>query len=168
MSRRYVVGLMFLVCCLASCLIGTDAWIVREDGIGPVKVGMTIGQLKAALHEKLSEQESGSGNCYYVTSREHAHLAFMIIGGRVVRVDVDASGIRTSSGLQVGDSEAHARQVYGQKLKVTSHQYIDTGRYLTVRSADGRHGIRFETDKGKITSFYVGTYESIQYVEGCE
>jgi len=33
---------------------------------------------------------------------------------------------------------------------------------------DRRYGIRFETDTGKILMFYVGTYEAIQYVEGCE
>jgi len=53
-------------------------------------------------------------------------------------------------------------------MKVTGHQYIDTGHYLTVRSADGRYGIRFETDKGKIIEYYAGTYEAIQYVEGCQ
>jgi len=53
-------------------------------------------------------------------------------------------------------------------MKVTPHQYLDTGHYLTVRSAHSRYGVRFETDKGKITEFYAGTYEAIQYVEGCE
>jgi hypothetical protein len=92
----------------------------------------------------------------------------MIIEGHVVRVDVRASGVKTSTGIQVGDSEAHALQVYGPRMKVTDHTYIDDGHYLTARSADGRYGVRFETDKGKITMFYAGTYDAIQYVEGCE
>jgi hypothetical protein len=29
-------------------------------------------------------------------------------------------------------------------------------------------GVRFETDKGKITTYYAGKYDAIQYVEGCE
>jgi hypothetical protein len=92
----------------------------------------------------------------------------MIIDGHVARVDVGAAGLKTSTGIQVGDSEARVRQVYGRRMKVTSHQYIDTGHYLTVRSADGKYGVRFETDKGRIIEFYAGTYEAIQYVEGCE
>ena len=92
----------------------------------------------------------------------------MIEDGKVSRVDVDAPGVTTSAGVQIGDSEARAKRMYGPELKVTEHKYIDTGHYLTMRSADGRYGVRFETDKGKITGFYAGTYEAIQYVEGYE
>jgi len=166
--RRTVSVAAYILCFAAVCTAQTSGtWVVRYDGVGPVKIGMTLDQLSATLHEKLTENESGSDSCFYVHARSHDHLAFMIEDGRVSRIDVDAPGIRTSAGIQVGDSEAHARRVYGTKMDVTEHQYIDTGHYLTVRSADGRHGVRFETDKGKITSFYAGTYESIQYVEGC-
>jgi hypothetical protein len=145
-----------------------DDWVVREDGVGPIKIGITRAQLSATLHQKLSEDESGSDNCFYVHARGHDHVSFMIEDGKLVRIDVDAAGIATSSGIQVGDSEARVRQIYGAKLKVTEHKYVETGHYLTVRSANGQYGIRFETDKGKITEFYAGRYDSIQYVEGCE
>ncbi len=129
---------------------------------------MTLAQLTATLHQKLVESESGSENCFYIHASNHPHLAFMIEDGKVSRVDVDAPGVTTSAGVQVGDSEARAKRMYGPELKVTEHKYIDTGHYLTMRSADGRYGVRFETDKGKITGFYAGTYEAIQYVEGRE
>ncbi len=129
---------------------------------------MTRSELSATLHQKLSEDESGSDSCFYVHARGHDHISFMIEDGRLVRIDIDAPGTATSTGIQVGDSEARARQIYGAKLKVTDHKYIDTGHYLTVRSADGHYGLRFETDNGKITEFYAGTYDAIQYVEGCE
>jgi hypothetical protein len=158
--------LFFLI--LVGTSLAIDGWIVREDGVGPVKVGITRAQLSATLHQKLSDDESGSDKCFYVHARDHDHVSFMIEDGRLVRIDVDAPGIATSRGIQVGDSEAHARQIYGAKLKVTGHKYIETGHYLTLRSPDGRYGMRFETDKGKITEFYAGTYDSIQYVEGCE
>jgi hypothetical protein len=165
--KRPVLPILIFLGLVGNSLAG-DGWIVREDGVGPVKIGITRAQLRATLHQKLSEDESGSDNCFYVHARGHDHVSFMIEDGKLVRVDVDAPGIATSSGIQVGDSEAHARQIYGAKLKVTEHKYIETGHYLTVRSGDGHHGIRFETDKGKITEFYAGTYDSIQYVEGCE
>jgi len=157
---------------LCACLLGSsvagDSWIVSEDGIGPAKIGMTLDQLRSTLHRKLTEEESGNESCYYVHARGRDHIRFMIIDGRLVRIDVDAPGILTTSGLQVGDSEALAQKVYGPKMKVTEHKYVDTGHYLTVRSDDRRYGVRFETDQGKITMFYAGTYEAIQYVEGCE
>jgi hypothetical protein len=169
LRRRTSLGSQLLIFLfLVGNSFAGDGWVVREDGVGPVKIGMTQAQLSATLHQKLSEDESGSDNCFYVHARGHDHVSFMILEGKVVRVDVDAPGIATSSGVQVGDSEARARQIYGAKVKVTEHKYIDTGHYLTVRSADGRYGVRFETDKGKIIEFYAGTYEAIQYVEGCE
>jgi len=55
-------------------------------------------------------------------------------------------------------------------MKVSRHAYTgeEGGHYLTFRSSDGRYGIRFETDQGKITTFYAGSYAAIQYIEGCE
>jgi hypothetical protein len=168
MSRLRSAAVLLLCTSLLSTSIAADPWIIREDGVGPVKVGMTLVQLTAIFHQKLAEEDSGSDNCYYVTAPGHDHVGFMIIDGRVVRVDVNAPGIATVAGIQVGDTEAKARKIYGLRLKVSAHQYVDNGHYLTVRSADGRYGMRFETDGGKITGYYAGTYEAIQYVEGCE
>jgi hypothetical protein len=167
-KRTRIAPRLLLCLSLIGGSFASDGWVVREDGVGPVKIGMTQAQLSATLHERLSEDESGSDNCFYVHARGHDHISFMILEGKLVRVDVDSPGIATFSGVQVGDSEAHARQIYGAKLKVTEHKYIDTGHYLTVRSADGNYGVRFETDKGRIIEFYAGNYEAIQYVEGCE
>jgi len=37
-----------------------------------------------------------------------------------------------------------------------------------LQSSNNRYGIRFETVKGKITAFYAGRFDAIQFVEGCE
>lgn len=166
MSQKLVVGLLISFG-LIGAANGGESWVVRDNGVGPVKIGMTLAQLRATLHQKLPEEESGSDNCFYVHALGHEHVSFMIIERRLARIDVDAPGIETVTGLQVGDPEARARKVYGAKMSVMGHQYIDTGHYLTARSEDRRYGIRFETDNGKITRYYVGTYEAIQYVEGC-
>jgi|SRR5580698_9626332 hypothetical protein len=161
-----LVGFLLFLLPLSSSF-ANERWVIREDGMGPLKVGMSLTELKTVLHQELSEEESGSENCFYLHARGHAHLALMIEDGRLSRIDVDAPGIATSTGIQVGDSEQHLRQVYGAKLRVTEHKYIDTGHYFTARSPDRRYGVRFETDKGKVLTFYAGRYESIQYVEGC-
>src|SRR5579864_3007588 len=165
MSHQAVISRFILCASLISGSVAADTWFVREDGVGSAKIAMTLAQLSAVLHEKFSmPSEKSDQGCFYVSPRGRRHISFMIEDGRLVRVDVDAPGISTSSGIQVGDSEAHAREVYGSKIEVTDHKYIDTGHYLTARSADGRYGVRFETDKGKITMFYAGTYDAIQYV----
>lgn len=152
-----------------SASLAADTWVVREDGVGPVKIGVTLAQLNLTLHERFSmPAEKDDQGCFYVNPSRNNHVAFMIENGHLARIDVDKAGISTAAGIQVGDSESHARQVYGAAMKVSPHKYIDTGHYLTVRSVNGRYGVRFETGKGKITSYYAGKYDAIQYVESCE
>lgn len=109
-----------------------------------------------------SKEDQG---CFYVTAAKHPQVSFMIENRRLVRVDVDKSGVATADGVQVGDSEERVKQVYGSRLKVEPHHYTD-GHYLTLRN--GNYGIRFETDEGKVSTFYAGTFEAIQYIEGCQ
>ena len=94
----------------------------------------------------------------------------MIEDGRLARVDVTNMGVFTAKEIQVGDSEKQALKAYGAGMKVEPSFYSGSegGRYLTVRTPDGRYGIRFETENGKITMFYAGRFKAIQYVEGCE
>jgi hypothetical protein len=157
------VGLTLLVAVV--CFAG-DGWVVRQDGVGPAKVGMSLSQLNMALQEKFAmPQDKEDQGCFYVTSTKHPQVSFMIESGRLVRIDVDKRGVATAEGAQVGDSEERVKQVYGSRLKVGSHDYTD-GRYLTVQS--GNYGVRFETDEGKVSTFYAGTFKAIQYMEGCQ
>ena len=148
----------------------SDSWVLRQDGIGPVKVGMNLAQLNAILHEKFAMPESKDEQaCFDVDTAAHPHVSFMIVNGRFARIDVNGTGVPTASGIQVGDSEERAKQVYGSRLTVEPHAYTGPeGHYLTIRSTDGRYGIRFETESGKITMFYAGRFDAIQYIEGCE
>ena len=166
-SRSKAIAVLAIL--LAGTCMADDNWVVRPDGVGPVKIGENLSQLNTLLHEKFSMPESKTDQgCFYVNPSSHPHLKFMMVDGRLARVDVDAPGVSTVKGIQVGDSEAHALQVYGPAMKVEPHKYTGPeGHYLTVRSSSGRFGIRFETDKGKIQRFYAGRFEAVQYVEGC-
>lgn len=170
MFARASVSILMLALLGLNIARADDTWVLRENGIGPAKIGMTLAQLNTALHErfKLPDYKEDQG-CFEVESRSHAQVSFMIEYGKLARVDVIERGIATTEGIQAGDSEERAVQAYGGSLKVEPNFYNpEEGHYLTIRSSDGKYGIRFETDKGKITTFYGGTFEAIQYVEGCE
>jgi hypothetical protein len=157
--------LLALILLITSICVADSTWVVRQDGVGPAKFGMNLPQLNVALREKFAmPQDKEDQGCFYVTSTEHPQLSFMIENGHLVRVDVDKSGVTTAEGVQVGDSEEHVKQVYGSQLKVEPHLYTD-GHYLTIQN--GNYGVRFETDKGKVSTFYAGTFAAIRYVEGC-
>jgi len=142
------------------------SWVLRQDGIGPVKVGMNLAQLNAVLHEKFTlPEDKDEQDCFIDGPTAHPQVSFMILKGRLARIEVNGPGVPTENGIQVGNSEERARQVYGSSLKVKQHAYTGPqGHYLTIRSADGRYGIRFETDNGKITTFYGGRFDAIQYI----
>jgi len=168
MIPRKLVMLGVLIILSIGGSFASDGWIVRQDGFGSAKIGISLSQLNAALHEKFEKpQNKEDQGCFYVNPTKHPDVSLMIENGHLVRIDVDKAGVATAEGVQVGDSEEHAKQVYGSRLKIAPHQYTD-GHYLTVRSQSGGNGIRFETDNGKIETFYAGTYEAIQYVEGCQ
>ncbi len=168
MISRSVVVFGILAVLGISSSFASDDWVVSQNGVGPVKIGMSLSQLNAALHEKFTmPQNKEDQGCFYVSATKRPHVSFMIESRHVVRVDVDREGIATADGVHVGDSEEHAKQVYGPRLKVEPHKYTD-GHYLTVGSKSDGYGIRFETENGKIEAFYAGTFEAIQYVEGCQ
>jgi hypothetical protein len=151
--------------------LGQDLRVVRPDGIGPAKIGMTLPQLNAALHEHFAmPKEKDDQGCFYASPRSHPQLAFMIEDGHLTRVDVNKPGTSTVEGIQVGDTEARAKSVYGRKLKIEPSKYArdEGGHYLTLQPANEKYGVRLETEKGKITEFYAGTDNAIQYFEGCE
>jgi hypothetical protein len=125
--------------------------------------------LKQQLHEELSPQIPKGEHCSFVAPAEHTNIALMIVGGKFVRTDVDEPGVFTAEGIQVGDKEERVKKAYGSNLKVEPHAYDGPEwHYLTVRSENGRYGIRFETDGNRVVMYYAGTYKAIQYIEGCE
>lgn len=158
----------------ASSALATDAaladnWRITTAGYGPVKIGMSVDEASEALGAKLvSEGPVDNPECHYLRPEPAVEgLWFMISKDRVVRIEVTAPGIMTRSGLGVGDSEDHVKELL-PSADVTPHKYVaPDGNYLTVWSRDHKAAVRFETLQGKVTSFYAGQVPQVEYVEGC-
>jgi hypothetical protein len=166
--QRITFILFVLLFAVANLPADSDAWVLRSDGIGPVQVGMDLAQLNSALRASFPKPaDRESQTCFYVEVPRHAGVRIMLLDGRVARVDVVNTLTRTAKGIRNGDAEAYARKVYGEKLMVSPHKYEPNGHYLTVHSADGEFGTRFETKAGKIVRCYAGIVRAIELVEGC-
>jgi hypothetical protein len=169
MGLRKTIAIAILVLVSVDSAPADREWVVRDTGVGAAKIGMTLQQLNKALSEDFSLQIAKDEHCSFVFPSQHTNIALMIIAGKFVRTDIDYPGVSTAEGIQVGDTEALVKKTYGSRVKVEPHAYYGPERhYLTVRSEDGRHGIRFETDGTKIVMYYAGTYKAIQYIEGCQ
>lgn len=138
-------------------------WTVTSNGVGPVRLGMRVPEVEAALG--LTPGATGAGEC------EQRRLAGpvgevvgMFIGHRLVRIDVVEPGIPTEAGVEAGDTATRVRERY-PGVQESPHKYTD-GQYLTV-TLDGNRRLIFETDGARVTRYRLGQMPEVEWVEGC-
>ncbi len=141
------------------------------NGIGTVRVGMSVSQAAKAAGTKLVG-DPPNNNCYYVKPQnEPKNLSFMVTGDRISRVDVrQNTQITTLKGAKIGDTEAQIKSLYPGQIKVTPHKYVQGGHYLTLipkDRADQNYRVVFETDGKRVTQFRSGKLPEVEFVEGC-
>jgi hypothetical protein len=143
---------------------------VAINGIGPIRVGMTIQQAQASARTRLLSQGDKLGNCWYVKPQGGPRdISFMVIDGQIARVDIYGnSRITTISGAKIGDSENRIKSLYA--VRITPHEYIQGGHYLTFvpnDTSDRRYRMVFETDGKRVKMIRAGRLPEVEYVEGC-
>jgi hypothetical protein len=139
-------------------------WRVTADGIGPVRVGMTLAEVEAAAGVRLAAL--ASDGCEYRPLRSpDGNVLAMFTGGRVARIDVREPAAATAAGVHVGDTSTRVRELYGNAVVATPHKYTD-GQYLTVPLRVSRRLI-FETDGSVVTRYRAGRLPEVEWVEGC-
>jgi hypothetical protein len=143
--------------------------VVDAHGIGVVRVGMTLGELNAALGDSLRPAYEINEECDFVTPQALRGASLMILLDSVARVDVDAPGILTREGAGVGDTEASVLALYGARARVQPHKYTGPeGHYVIISTpGDTAYRIIFETDGKKVERYRAGRSPGVDYIEGC-
>src|SRR5688500_9572465 len=113
------------------------------DGIGPIKVGMTLAEASAATGQPV-EIDPGyvlDGCAYAEAKGGPKGLSFMVLRDkatdpwRIVRVNVfDDSRIATLSGIRIGATEAEVKSTYSApdktgKVVVEQHHYDEADHH---------------------------------------
>jgi hypothetical protein len=145
--------------------------VLTEQGLAPIRVGITLDQAIAALDGYLTIDGpldgEGSEVCRYGRGdRFPGHIMFE--GNRVVRVDADST-VATAAGVRIGTTEAEALRRY-PGARVERHHYVEGGHYLVVipgAPADTLHRLVLETDGERVTARRGGAAPQVEYVEGC-
>jgi hypothetical protein len=144
------------------------SWTVTRIGWGPIRVGMTVDEARAAIGDSIAEPRNSE--CDHVhPSPAPPGVLLMIVDGRVARAEVSDTTVATAEGARVGDSEARIDSLYAGRVQRTPHKYVD-GNYLIVRGlvpADTLHRLVFETDGRRVTQFRGGRLPEVEWVEGC-
>ncbi len=156
------------------------------DGIGPIRVGMTVAEAEKSAQVQLVEKGGrATNNCFHLWPKTGPqNLAFMVISNRddnrivrssdrIARVDIfKGSRISSLRGAKIGDTEARIKALYPAQIRVTPHHYTghQGGHYLTFMpkdAADKDFRLIFETLNGRVTQFRAGKLPEVEYVEGC-
>jgi hypothetical protein len=132
---------------------------------------MTLAEASRALGEPLRFEEVEGGCGYARSPSMPPRTSFMVVDGRIGRVDVDSAGVATFSGAQVGSSEEEVRRRYPGRIRTRMHEYLGPdGHYLTFvppDPADSSFGMVFETDGRRVISYRAGIHPVVDYIEGC-
>jgi hypothetical protein len=141
---------------------------VSDSGYCGVFTGMTLAEARAVFPFPLvsvgGEQES---SCYLVSPEGRPRdLTFMIVNGKVARIDVFIPKIFTGKGIHVGSTEQEVLQAYGDLAKVFPNKYDDRMHDIVVDTRFFYEFI-FETDGSKVLNYRAGVLPPVSYVEGC-
>jgi len=140
-------------------------------GLGPVRVGMTLSEASAAAGTEIVPERGASDSCSYATPKGGPEgVSFMVVSGRVARIDVSGGAVKTLSGAAIGDTEAAVQAMYSGQLQASPHKYVPAGRYLTLvptGADDANFRLILETDGSKVTRFRAGRAPEVSFVEGC-
>lgn len=168
-----VVGALVLSCSSIAVAAPrlSSASKTQTDGIGEVRVGMTVKQaVKAAGVNLVPSYNESNYECRYVQPQSGTkNIGMMVSKDRIVRIDIyKGSSIKTLKGAGIGDSEAKIKSLYPGRIEVSPHKYTK-GHYLTFVPADraDQHRIVFETDGRRVLQYRVGKLPDVEYIEGC-
>jgi hypothetical protein len=150
-----------------------DETLVNWGGYRTAPFNGDAAAVRAAATETLTgepDPDNGPDGCYYLmppTDADGYRYAFMMEGGKFVRLDVKTADIVAPGGIVPGMTKADVLAAFPQTVQ-QPHHYTD-GQYLVVAPADGGEArLVFEVDAaGTIERWRIGLEPQVHYVEGC-
>ena len=161
---------------------------VKLTSVGPVVIGMTLEQVAAAAGVDLTRQPDfdaavAEKNCAYVSpstipgyspppeSGNKSPLAFMIVDGKLARIDILGGDFATDQGIKVGSAESAVTEAYGGGSPLPPRAFVGPPyRYLTASPRDAEdQGFKmvFESDGAKVVNYRVGKEPEVENRQGC-
>lgn len=158
------------------------AAVLSSQGWGPLRVGMTVAEITAAVGADANPDAVGGADpatCdEFHPARAPEGLRVLVEDGRLARITVAGNAaVKTDRGFGVGASATDIKAAYGGGVVAQPHKYVGppaedlfawsqggSTAYVTDPTA---RGIRYEIDaEGKVSMIHVGG-PAIQLVEGC-
>ena len=144
---------------------------LTDTSYGGITLGMEEASAKKLLTGYVTDEEiyDEPYDCHYLTPPEtEKGISYMVIDAKVVRFDIGDKelNITTREGVGIGSSKSDILEVY-RNAEISPHPYISPdGEYIEIKLPNG-NGIIFETEHDVVTSFRLGSYPAVEYIEGC-
>lgn len=151
---------------------------LTPQGFGPLKIGMSLAEIEAVMGPDSHPNAVGGSDpaaCTLFHPRDApAGVMAMVEGGVLTSVWLDPSATaETDRALNIGDTAAEVRRVYGDQVQTMPHKYeAAPAEYLFVwtppdHAGPAARGLKYEIGRDGRVVRIAGGGPSIQYVEGC-
>ncbi|MBF0664690.1 MAG: hypothetical protein IR159_03965 [Brevundimonas sp.] len=151
---------------------------LTAQGYGPLRIGMTVGEIEAAMGPDAAPEAVGGpdpASCdMFRPAQAPEGLLVMVENGVLTSVWVSRNAaVETDRALNVGDTAAEVKRVYGDAAQVEPHKYVPApAEYITVwttsdRQGPAARGLTYEIGPDGRVESIAGGGPSIRYVEGC-
>ncbi|MEG4202709.1 hypothetical protein QUA20_02080 [Microcoleus sp. Pol7_A1] len=147
------------------------------NGIGPIRVGMTVNEASQSAGVKLVFVGSGPDaySCsYFKPQGELKDIAFMVTKGRIARIDISDKRITTIRGAKIGDTEDRIISLYPGQIQITKHPFPlrpnENRKHLTFVPkdvSDKNYRVIFETGNNRVYRLRSGKLPEVEFIEGC-
>jgi hypothetical protein len=131
---------------------------LRVDGIGPIRVGMTLAQARAAAGRPLELR--GTEFCQSLVPAGARPFVTLVATapGDVVDVVSAGPGTKTVSGIRIGSTEQEVLSAYGDRAQVLNPgEQVHRIVYRAADSSLGGYALVFEVGDGRVTAMNAGT-----------
>ncbi len=143
---------------------------LRIDGIGPIDVGMTVAEARAAAGTGLSLEKEPY--CDVLTAPGGPAGVDLILTspatGRIELIVVDEPSVATVSGIRVGSTEAQVLATYPGRIRtVNSSLPVHRLIYTAADPALADRVLVFVVDDGRVATMYAGLCNQAEADEIC-
>jgi|GEM_PF-2600032 len=145
--------------------------VLTADGIGPIRVGMTLQQLETAIGRKVDLSDISSDDtsiCADVAVPGWKHVGLLMENFRIAVIYIDRP-YRTIDGVYYGMSEADLKRRFGRRAVFDYRPYFgdDPHAHNVVVKKSRRREFLFQTKDDKVSNISVGDLPGVEYWEGC-
>jgi hypothetical protein len=164
------VGLAAVALPLSAQPTLTTASRLAVNGIGPIRVGMTVAEAQQVGGVRLVTIY-GDASCAMVSPQgEPEDLRFIVTNGRIATVETFNPLIQTVSGANVGDTVNEVLALYPGRLEVRPSESVPNGQDLVFvpwDADDQDYRVYFITENNQVIKIRAGRLPEVGWYEGC-